>query len=105
MAPDTEPGTSPTVLDTFAVTGGIPNARRVGNVISVPDPTTVLMVPAATPASRIAVISRGLTVRADPRPRVRRPTPTPTARPTPRPRRSPPPRRRGRGTGSGHRGR
>ena len=53
-----DPGTSPMVLETLAVTGGTPNASRVGNVIRVPDPTTVLMVPAATPASRIAAISR-----------------------------------------------
>ena len=39
------------MLETLAVTGGTPNASRVGNVINVPDPTTVLMVPAATPAS------------------------------------------------------
>ena len=49
------------VLETLAVTGGTPNASRVGNVISVPDPTTVLMVPAATPASRIATASSGVT--------------------------------------------
>ena len=42
------------MLDTLAVTGGTPSASRVGNVISVPDPTTVFMVPAAIPASRIA---------------------------------------------------
>ena len=45
------------VLETFAVTGGTPNARRVGNVISVPDPTTVLMVPAASPARPMAMAS------------------------------------------------
>src|ERR1700754_4054264 len=66
MEPDSEPGTSPTVLETFAVTGGTPSARRVGKVISVPDPTTVLMVPAAIPASRIAAISRPVTGRAAP---------------------------------------
>src|SRR5829696_7908561 len=48
------PGTRPTVLLTLAVTGGTPNANRVGNVINVPDPTTVLMVPAATPARAIS---------------------------------------------------
>ena len=42
------------VLETLAVTGGTPNARRVGNVINVPDPTTVLMVPAASPAKPMA---------------------------------------------------
>src|SRR6478609_3430140 len=46
------------VLETLAVTGGTPNARRVGNVISVPDPTTVLMVPAASPARPMAIASR-----------------------------------------------
>jgi hypothetical protein len=45
------------VLETLAVTGGTPNARRVGNVISVPDPTTVLMVPAASPARPMAMAS------------------------------------------------
>src|SRR5687768_18576235 len=54
------PGTSPTVLLTLAVTGGTPNARRVGNVINVPDPTTVLMVPAATPARATSTASSGL---------------------------------------------
>ena len=67
--PDSDPGTSPIVFDTLAVTGGMPNASRVGNVISVPDPTTVLMVPAATPASRMATISRGLTGAAGASPR------------------------------------
>ncbi|SLI10692.1 Uncharacterised protein [Mycobacteroides abscessus subsp. abscessus] len=42
------------VLDTFAVTGGSPKASRTGKVMRVPDPTTVLMPPAATPAPRIA---------------------------------------------------
>src|SRR4029079_17475152 len=61
MSPDSDPGASRIVFETLAVTGGMPNARRVGNVISVPDPTTVLMVPAAIPASRMATISHGLT--------------------------------------------
>src|SRR3954453_22765570 len=51
------------VLETLAVTGGTPNARRVGNVISVPDPTTVLMVPAASPASPMARASSRDTLR------------------------------------------
>src|SRR6478735_11992292 len=46
-----EPGTRPMLLETFAVTGGTPSASRVGNVISVPDPTTVLISPAAPPAA------------------------------------------------------
>src|SRR4029079_15963463 len=51
------------VLETFAVTGGTPNASRVGNVISVPDPTTVFIVPAANPASPMAMASSGDTPR------------------------------------------
>src|SRR5664279_1340940 len=48
-------------LDMVAVTGGKPKAMRVGNVISVPDPTTVLIVPAPTPARKMAMISTVLT--------------------------------------------
>ena len=47
------------MLETLAVTGGTPNASSVGNVISVPDPTTVLIVPAASPASPISSASSG----------------------------------------------
>src|SRR3954451_15228054 len=50
------------VLETLAVTGGTPNASRVGNVISVPDPTTVLIVPAASPARPMATASSGDTL-------------------------------------------
>ncbi len=46
------PGTKPIALLIDAVTGGTPNAISAGKVINVPDPTTVLMVPAPTPASR-----------------------------------------------------
>ena len=49
-APESEPGASPTVLEMLAVTGGTPSASRVGNVIKVPEPTTVLINPAAAPA-------------------------------------------------------
>ncbi|MDP9779408.1 hypothetical protein J2S58_003031 [Nakamurella flavida] len=49
--------TRPTEFDMVAVIGGYPNASRVGNVISVPDPTMVLMVPAPTPASAMSTIS------------------------------------------------
>lgn len=45
----------------FAVTGGMPTASSVGNVISVPEPTTALIVPAPTPAIRTAAISSALT--------------------------------------------
>src|SRR5437764_9774031 len=61
MAPDTEPGTSPIVFETLAVTGAYPNPRSTGNVISVPLPTTVLIVPAATPAPKMASACRGVT--------------------------------------------
>ena len=47
QAPESEPGASPTVLEILAVTGGTPRASRVGNVINVPEPTTVLINPAA----------------------------------------------------------
>ena len=39
----------PDVLLTFATTGGNPNANRVGKVISEPEPTMVLIVPATKP--------------------------------------------------------
>src|SRR6188508_1954451 len=39
----------------------MPNARSVGKVMSVPEPTMVLIVPAAQPASRIATTSNGVT--------------------------------------------
>ena len=66
----------------FTFTGGTPNASRVGNVINVPDPTTVLMVPAATPASAISTASSGLTPRGAPRQREARPAAWPAQRPT-----------------------
>ena len=52
IAPLTAPGTRPMLFETLAVTGGTPNASRVGNVMSVPDPATVLMNPAAAPGER-----------------------------------------------------
>src|SRR3954462_1183798 len=45
------------LFETFAVTGAKPKASRVGKVISVPEPTTALMAPAATPAKAMARIS------------------------------------------------
>ena len=48
-----------------AVTGGKPKERRIGNVISVPLPTTAFIVPAPTPASRIATTSKTLKVLSD----------------------------------------
>src|SRR3954454_7950376 len=50
-APEADPGTRPTLLDTLAVTGAYPRASSTGKVISVPEPTTVLIVPAASPAA------------------------------------------------------
>ena len=38
----------------FAVTGGYPRASSTGKVIRLPEPTIVLMVPAAIPAAKIA---------------------------------------------------
>src|SRR4051794_10129972 len=52
--PLSAPGTRPTLLLTLASTGGYPSPISVGKVISVPEPTTVLMVPAATPAPKMA---------------------------------------------------
>jgi hypothetical protein len=43
-------------LDIVAVTGAKPNVTRVGKVISVPEPTTELIAPAANPASVIVAI-------------------------------------------------
>src|SRR5215813_6461052 len=57
----TLPGTSPVLFDTFAMTGGKPNASSVGKVISDPDPTTALIAPAPIAAARIARISPPLT--------------------------------------------
>src|SRR3984885_10124664 len=55
----TLPGTSPTLFDTLATTGGTPKASSVGKVISDPEPTTALTPPAAVPAARIATASPG----------------------------------------------
>ena len=49
------------LFETFAVTGGYPNASSTGKVISEPLPTTVLMVPAARPAARMARASGTVT--------------------------------------------
>jgi alcohol dehydrogenase len=51
------------VFETFALTGAYPNASNTGNVINVPLPTTVLIVPAASPAIAIARTSPMLTPR------------------------------------------
>ena len=42
------------MLLTFAVTGAYPKASSVGNVMSEPEPTIVLTVPASSPTPRIA---------------------------------------------------
>lgn len=59
-----EPKTSPRELETVAVTGGRPVATSTGKVISVPEPTMVLMVPAPMPAAKTASISQMVTVDA-----------------------------------------
>ena len=61
MTPDTEPGTRPMLFDTLASNGGYPSAMSVGKVISEPEPTTVLIVPAAMPASVMRSASPGFT--------------------------------------------
>src|SRR5436190_488998 len=47
------------LLETLAVTGSYPRAISTGKVISVPLPTTALIVPAATPAAKMASASSG----------------------------------------------
>src|SRR3954447_20130434 len=64
MAAERLPGTRPTVLETLAVTAGRPQASSVGKVTRVPDPTTALIVPAATPASRTASASQTEEIRS-----------------------------------------
>lgn len=49
-------------MDIVAVAGGKPNAISVGKVTSVPDPTTALIVPAQSPATKMRMISSGLTL-------------------------------------------
>ncbi len=61
MAPLTEPGIRPSALDTVAVTGDSPVASSTGKVISVPEPTTLLMAPAPTPAANTAAMASGVT--------------------------------------------
>ena len=48
------------MFDTFACTGAYPNPRSTGNVSSVPLPTTVLIVPAPSPAAAIATPSNAV---------------------------------------------
>ena len=49
------------VLDTLATRGENPTASNVGNVISVPEPTTTLINPAAMPAPAMASAESGPT--------------------------------------------
>ena len=51
MEPLTVPATRPTVLLTLATTGEKPNASKVGKVMSEPEPTMVLTVPATKPVT------------------------------------------------------
>src|SRR5690349_24615376 len=59
------PPTRPMLLETFATSGGYPNSSSVGNVASVPEPTTTLIIPAQNPAARIASASTTPTMIAD----------------------------------------
>src|SRR5690606_42151339 len=56
------PEISPMAFDVVAVTGGEPTVTSNGNVTNVPDPTTVLMVPAHRPAMKIKTASHQVTV-------------------------------------------
>ncbi len=51
----------PSALETVAVTGGSPVASSTGKVIRVPEPTTLLMAPAPTPAVNTAAMASGVT--------------------------------------------
>jgi hypothetical protein len=64
--PERLPGTRPIALLIVAVTGGKPKDTRMGNVIRVPEPTTALIAPAATPASKMAAVSTMVTARPCP---------------------------------------
>src|SRR4029079_2112792 len=57
-------GTRPTVWEALAAPPGRPQASSVGNVTRVPDPTTALIVPAATPARRTASASQTEEIRS-----------------------------------------
>jgi hypothetical protein len=59
MVPLIEPGTMPIVFETFATSGGKPRKRRTGKVTSDPEPTIVLMVPAAIPAMTMRIAPSG----------------------------------------------
>jgi hypothetical protein len=63
IAPVTDPGTRPSPLETLAVSGGNPSASSTGNVTRVPDPTTVLIIPAQTPATAMMAASPIVTAR------------------------------------------
>src|SRR3954470_15897206 len=58
------------LFETFAVTAGYPRASSVGNVSSVPEPTTALIMPAPTLAASTASACQGLTGRPYPAVRV-----------------------------------
>ena len=48
------------LFDTLASTGGYPRASRVGKVMSEPEPTMTLIVPAASPAAKMARAAHGV---------------------------------------------
>ncbi len=49
------------LFETLATIGGYPTASSVGNVISVPEPITALIAPAANPAASTRMTSSPLT--------------------------------------------
>src|SRR3954470_23455313 len=57
------PGTRPIALLIVADTGGTPKAISAGKVTSVPEPTTVLIAPAAIPARKTRKSCNGVTRR------------------------------------------
>lgn len=52
-------GKIPTDDETFAVSEGIPNAKRVGKLRKVPPPAMPLEMPAAQPATKMITIFHG----------------------------------------------
>ena len=49
------------MLETFAASGLIPKKSNVGKVIRVPEPTIVLIIPAAVPARAMAAADQNVT--------------------------------------------
>ena len=47
------PGVRPILFETFASTGGYPNANKTGKVSREPPPATALTIPATMPVSKM----------------------------------------------------